>query len=107
MVLKHMVSQSIKSMSINDSSQTALSTNSPLPVIEETIATTVKRDATGNLGFTVAGGRSSNSTDADQRLYICRVAYNGPAYKDGRLRVGDRILSVKILLYYIFYTYMS
>lgn len=67
---------------------------------EETcIATTIKRDQSGDLGFTVAGGRNTNYCNDGinkllEHLYVNRVVSGGSASRDGKLRVGDRIVSI-------------
>ncbi|KRZ10446.1 Protein lap1 [Trichinella zimbabwensis] len=62
----------------------------------ESISTTIKRDSTG-LGFSVAGGRGSSSSvgkTADECIFISRITPGGAADRDGKLRVGDRVLSI-------------
>ncbi|KRX54774.1 Protein lap1 [Trichinella sp. T9] len=61
----------------------------------ESVSTTIKRDSTG-LGFSVAGGRGSSSVGktADECIFISRITPGGAADRDGKLRVGDRVLSV-------------
>ncbi|KRZ41003.1 Protein lap1 [Trichinella pseudospiralis] len=61
----------------------------------ESISTTIKRDSTG-LGFSVAGGRGSSSVGktADECIFISRITPGGAADRDGKLRVGDRVLSI-------------
>eukprot|EP00045_Choanoeca_perplexa_P015125 m.183801 g.183801 ORF g.183801 m.183801 type:complete len:1127 (-) comp16896_c0_seq1:176-3556(-) len=46
------------------------------------------------LGFSIAGGRDSPVEDGDFGIYITAVIEGGSADSDGRLRVGDRLLSV-------------
>ncbi|XP_003375373.1 putative PDZ domain protein, partial [Trichinella spiralis] len=61
----------------------------------ESVSTTIKRDSTG-LGFSVAGGRGSSSVGktADECIFISRITPGGAADRDGKLRVGDRVLSI-------------
>lgn len=54
---------------------------------KETVSTTIRRDANGSPGFSVAGGTG----DA---IVISSVTPGGAAERDGKLRPGDRVLSV-------------
>lgn len=58
------------------------------------IHTTLIRDSRG-LGFSIAGGRGSQpfklNSDA---IYISRITEGGVAHKDGKLAVGDRVVSI-------------
>lgn len=75
---------------------------SPLPPqIEEDkilqtvqVNTTLIRDSRG-LGFSIAGGKGSPpfKTDSDS-IYISRITEGGVAHKDGKLMVGDRVVSI-------------
>uniref|UniRef100_A0A0N5AAW2 PDZ domain-containing protein n=1 Tax=Syphacia muris TaxID=451379 RepID=A0A0N5AAW2_9BILA len=58
---------------------------------KETISTTFRRDINGSPGFSVAGGKSVN---ADTPIVISSIIPGGAVDKDGKLRVGDRILSI-------------
>ncbi|XP_053593485.1 protein lap4 isoform X8 [Microplitis demolitor] len=73
----------------------------PLPVLsnEETLVpvlvhTTLIRDQNG-LGFSIAGGKGSlpfkDNTDA---IFISRITDGGVAQRDGKLLVGDRVVSI-------------
>ncbi|VDN02315.1 unnamed protein product [Thelazia callipaeda] len=53
----------------------------------EVISTTIRRDVNGSPGFSVASGTG----DA---IVISSIAPGGAAEKDGKLRIGDRVLSV-------------
>lgn len=63
---------------------------------KETISTTFRRDANGSPGFSVAGGKSS---PGDAPIVISSITPGGAADKDGKLRVGDRVLSVGFLFF--------
>ncbi|CAH8670678.1 unnamed protein product [Schistosoma curassoni] len=56
----------------------------------------LKRDsaAVGGFGFSIAGGIDNPITDLDHGIYVTRIAPNGCADRDGKLRVDDQILSV-------------
>uniref|UniRef100_A0A0R3RRW7 Protein lap1 n=1 Tax=Elaeophora elaphi TaxID=1147741 RepID=A0A0R3RRW7_9BILA len=56
-------------------------------VTKETISTTIRRDINGSPGFSVAGGTGDV-------IVISSIAPGGAAEKDGKLRVGDRVLSI-------------
>nr|XP_022307068.1 protein scribble homolog isoform X4 [Crassostrea virginica] len=72
-----------------------------MAIYGETIQTTLKRDQTG-LGFSIAGGRGSVPFKGDNQhiyefleaIYISRIVDGGAAQMDGKLRVGDRIISI-------------
>lgn len=69
-------------------------TNSEMEVLTETIYTTLARDHNG-LGFSIAGGRGSTQfKDGSDAIYISRITEGGAAAKDGKLRVGDRVISI-------------
>ncbi|KAK3576946.1 hypothetical protein CHS0354_017620 [Potamilus streckersoni] len=63
-------------------------------VYGETITTTLLRDQYG-LGFSVAGGRGSVPfKGSDNSIYISRIVEAGAAHRDGKLAVGDKIISI-------------
>ena len=51
-----------------------------------------------SLGFSIAGGRGSTPAyeDVDDSIFITKVAPGGVAEADGRLRLGDKLLSVSV-----------
>ncbi|XP_045496606.1 protein lap4 isoform X6 [Colias croceus] len=58
------------------------------------VHTTLIRDGAG-LGFSIAGGRGSPPYRADSHaLYVSRVSPHGAAAKDGKMLVGDRLVSI-------------
>ncbi|RWS28054.1 Protein lap4-like protein [Leptotrombidium deliense] len=58
------------------------------------IYTTLIRDQNG-LGFSVAGGKGGNPfKEGSDNIFISRIAEGGAAARDGKLMVGDRILSI-------------
>ncbi|XP_075545472.1 protein scribble homolog isoform X2 [Dermacentor variabilis] len=60
----------------------------------EIIYTTLIRDHNG-LGFSIAGGKGGTPyKDGSQGIFISRIAEGGAAARDGKLRVGDRVLSI-------------
>ncbi|CAG0880347.1 unnamed protein product [Darwinula stevensoni] len=61
---------------------------------EENVYTTLMRDQNG-LGFSIAGGRGSNPfKDGSDAIFVSRITPGGAAERDGKLRVGDRVLSI-------------
>uniref|UniRef100_A0A0N5ABM9 PDZ domain-containing protein n=1 Tax=Syphacia muris TaxID=451379 RepID=A0A0N5ABM9_9BILA len=61
---------------------------------KEAISATFWRDVNESPGFSVASGRSVN---ADTPIVISSIIPGGAVDKDGKLRVGDRILSFSLL----------
>lgn len=58
------------------------------------LSTTLIRDSRG-LGFSIAGGKGSPPFKGDSdAIYISRISEGGVAYKDGKLAVGDKIISI-------------
>ncbi|EJD76579.1 leucine-rich repeat-containing protein 1 [Loa loa] len=56
-------------------------------VTKETISTTIRRDINGSPGFSVASGTGGV-------IVISCIASGGAAERNGKLRVGDRVLSI-------------
>ncbi|CAH0558630.1 unnamed protein product [Brassicogethes aeneus] len=73
----------------------------PLPPVEDDAAlqkvlvnTTLIRDSRG-LGFSIAGGKGSPPFKPDSdAIYVSRITEGGVAYKDGKLCLGDRVISI-------------
>uniref|UniRef100_A0A914XB08 PDZ domain-containing protein n=1 Tax=Plectus sambesii TaxID=2011161 RepID=A0A914XB08_9BILA len=62
---------------------------------KETVSTSIKRDPNGSPGFAVSGGKGSTPfRSGDESIYISSISREGPADRDGKLRVGDRVLSI-------------
>lgn len=58
------------------------------------IHTTLIRDSRG-LGFSIAGGKGSQPFKADSdAIFISRITDGGVADKDGKLAIGDRVVSI-------------
>ena len=62
------------------------------------------KEAGRSLGFSIAGGRGSMPAyeDVDDGVFITKIAVGGLAEADGRLRLGDRLLSVGHLILNLF-----
>ncbi|KAE9413667.1 hypothetical protein Angca_006205, partial [Angiostrongylus cantonensis] len=68
-----------------------LSDSSDVPInSRETLSVTLKRDASGSPGFAVA----SSPCGASDGLFISYITPNGPAGCQGKLLVGDRVVSI-------------
>ncbi|KAK8743105.1 hypothetical protein OTU49_001527 [Cherax quadricarinatus] len=68
--------------------------NFPTQILTETLYTTLMRDHNG-LGFSIAGGRgAAQFKDGSDAIYISRITEGGAAAKDGKLHIGDRVISI-------------
>ncbi|XP_068632911.1 disks large 1 tumor suppressor protein isoform X3 [Battus philenor] len=47
------------------------------------------------LGFSIAGGVGNQHIPGDNGIYVTKIMSGGAAHRDGRLRVGDKLLMVK------------
>lgn len=60
------------------------------------VHTTLIRDGAG-LGFSIAGGKGSPAYREDSgAIFISRISPQGAAAKDGKMLVGDKVVSVSI-----------
>ncbi|PNF31126.1 hypothetical protein B7P43_G15522 [Cryptotermes secundus] len=60
---------------------------------KQTVHTTLIRDQNG-LGFSISGGKGSPPyKDKSDAIYVSRITEGGAAEKDGKLLVGDRVIS--------------
>uniref|UniRef100_A0A915CJ02 PDZ domain-containing protein n=1 Tax=Parascaris univalens TaxID=6257 RepID=A0A915CJ02_PARUN len=60
---------------------------------DETTLIELFKSADG-LGFNIVGGIDSEHVPGDSGIFVSRIKYEGAAYNDGRLKEGDRIISV-------------
>jgi hypothetical protein len=61
----------------------------------EKIHATLVRDPMG-LGFSIAGGKGAEPyIEGSESVFISKIAEGGPASRDGKLQVGDRIIQVE------------
>ena len=61
----------------------------------ERIFTTLIRDPTTGLGFSISGGKGADPfIEGSDAVYISKVSENGPAAKDGKLLVGDKLVQI-------------
>jgi protein scribble len=60
------------------------------------VAVELHKQADKGLGFSIAGGKGSTPAyeDVDESIFITKIAPGGIAESDGRLRLGDKLLSV-------------
>ncbi|XP_033337066.1 scribble planar cell polarity protein isoform X2 [Megalopta genalis] len=64
------------------------------PMVSVLVHTTLIRDQNG-LGFSIAGGEGSPPLkDNSDAIYISRITDGGVAQKDGKLLVGDKVISI-------------
>ncbi|CAB3250748.1 unnamed protein product [Arctia plantaginis] len=66
------------------------------PVYQQKVLvhTTLIRDGAG-LGFSIAGGKGSPPyRDDSDAIYISRISPQGAAAKDGKMQVGDKVVSI-------------
>ncbi|XP_008184346.1 protein scribble homolog isoform X5 [Acyrthosiphon pisum] len=73
-------------------------TPDPLKELDSTkkqiVYTTLIRDQNG-LGFSIAGGKSSSHCkENNEPIVISRITEGGAAEKDGKLQVGDQVISI-------------
>lgn len=68
---------------------------SPDPLVPVLVHTTLIRDQNG-LGFSIAGGKGSppHKPNSDS-IFISRITEGGVAQRDGKLCVGDKVVSVR------------
>uniref|UniRef100_A0A8C7ZL45 Disks large homolog 1 n=1 Tax=Oryzias sinensis TaxID=183150 RepID=A0A8C7ZL45_9TELE len=46
------------------------------------------------LGFSIAGGVGNQHVPGDNSIYVTKIIEGGAAHKDGRLQIGDKLVSV-------------
>ncbi|XP_076655479.1 scribble planar cell polarity protein [Halictus rubicundus] len=82
----------IKSKRIPEPLSTVKSASEPM--VSVLVHTTLIRDQNG-LGFSIAGGEGSPPLkDNSDAIYISRITDGGVAQKDGKLMVGDKVISI-------------
>ena len=53
----------------------------------------------GSLGFSISGGKGKEQfIEGDDSVYISKVSKAGPAHRDGKIQVGDKLVQVKIAI---------
>lgn len=75
---------------------------------EEAVEIELVKGGSG-LGFSIAGGVGNQHIPGDNGIYVTKIMAGGAAHRDGRLRVGDKLLMVKntsvSILLFFFYLY--
>ncbi|XP_047513107.1 disks large 1 tumor suppressor protein isoform X4 [Pieris napi] len=61
---------------------------------EEAVEIELVKGGSG-LGFSIAGGLGNQHIPGDNGIYVTKIMSGGAAHRDGRLRVGDKLLMVK------------
>ncbi|KOB74373.1 Discs large 1, isoform L, partial [Operophtera brumata] len=61
---------------------------------EESVEIELVKGGAG-LGFSIAGGLGNQHIPGDNGIYVTKIMAGGAAHRDGRLRVGDKLLMVK------------
>lgn len=61
---------------------------------EEAVEMELVKGGSG-LGFSIAGGLGNQHIPGDNGIYVTKIMAGGAAHRDGRLRVGDKLLMVK------------
>ncbi|XP_013179790.1 PREDICTED: disks large 1 tumor suppressor protein isoform X6 [Papilio xuthus] len=61
---------------------------------EEAVEIELVKGGSG-LGFSIAGGVGNQHIPGDNGIYVTKIMAGGAAHRDGRLRVGDKLLMVK------------
>lgn len=60
------------------------------------VLTYIRLNCFAGLGFNIIGGKNAQYLPGDSGIFVTRVKPSGAAALDGRLREGDRIISVII-----------
>ena len=61
----------------------------------ERVFTTLIRDQQQGLGFSISGGKGAEPfIEGSDAVFISKVAEDGPAAKDAKLMVGDKVIQV-------------
>ena len=65
----------------------------------ERVFTTLIRDQHQGLGFSISGGKGAEPfIEGSDAVFISKVSEDGPAAKDAKLLVGDKIIQVITIL---------
>ncbi|XP_077288183.1 scribble planar cell polarity protein isoform X1 [Arctopsyche grandis] len=86
---------STQNIASDKTSPSPQSTTSPHTFIQKVLVhTTLIRDGQG-LGFSIAGGKGSPPfKDGSEAIYVSRISSGGAAARDGKLQVGDKVVSI-------------
>ena len=79
---------------------TSVKQQTPDPLVPVLVHTTLIRDQNG-LGFSIAGGKGSPAYKPNSdAIFISRITDGGVAQRDGKLCVGDKVVSVSCKFYF-------
>jgi hypothetical protein len=78
----------------SNSEQTAQSSSWNSVADGSPIEITLKKEDGGGLGFNIVGGIDDEHIPGQSGIFVSRIREGTPTAKDGRLKIGDRILSV-------------
>jgi hypothetical protein len=59
--------------------------------------------ANGGLGFSITGGTDDCATEGDSSIYVSAIIDGGTADQDGRLQIGDKVISLLLFEHYLKY----
>ncbi len=90
----HMIVARLPEGFITEEQDVAPEPTNDIPVYEDVMEIEFERSATGGLGFSIAGGTDDPVDESDNFIYVTQIIEGGPAKLDGRLQVGDRLLTV-------------
>jgi protein scribble len=63
--------------------------------LERIYATIIREHSSGSFGFSISGGKGADQfVENDDSVYISKIAEAGPAHRDGKIQVGDKIVQV-------------
>ena len=61
----------------------------------ERVYTSLMRNSNGSFGFSISGGKGADPyIEGDESVYISKVVEHGPAHRDGKIRVGDKLVQI-------------
>ena len=61
----------------------------------ERVYTSLMRDYNGSFGFSISGGKGADPyIEGDEAVYISKVVEHGPAHRDDKIRVGDKLVQI-------------
>lgn len=88
-IIHRNILQKVKRRATEDTLNTTQTTNK-----EDAVEIELVKGGAG-LGFSIAGGLGNQHIPGDNGIYVTKIMAGGAAHRDGRLRVGDKLLMVK------------
>ena len=92
-----LVNKSLQSPSLHEASNNLAQSPSGLSQSSkiERVYTSLMRDYNNSFGFSISGGKGADSyIEGDEAVYISKVVEHGPAHRDGKIRVGDKLVQI-------------